>query len=271
MNGRQVQRGSIGVAGAALVVVSAGLAVHATSGFPNYRAEGWWGCEEAGCHEDFSNHVGFQGRIFPNGGKHGMHRNPDAMNTECTLCHTTYGDNPSTFSSAGTATTPGYGCAGCHGRDYGGDVGVRGIGLRVRHFNAGIEVCSYCHELWDVEPLPENVPPPYHGSYDTRAWDSCNQAPWYGENFSLETDTHFGLDNDGDGLYDTDDPDCAEADPCPCDCQEDKDGAVGVGDFLALLGQWGTNPGSPCDLDGSGVVDVSDFLDLLANWGPCPE
>lgn len=44
------------------------------------------------------------------------------------------------------------------------------------------------------------------------------------------------------------------------DCQTydfDDDGAVGVGDLLNLLGNWG-NP-----------WDVSDLLELLAVWGPC--
>ncbi len=55
--------------------------------------------------------------------------------------------------------------------------------------------------------------------------------------------------------------------PCPWDCG-DGDGMVGVVDFLALLGQWGT-PAAPCDFDGGGV-GVVDFLDLLGHWGVCP-
>jgi hypothetical protein len=55
--------------------------------------------------------------------------------------------------------------------------------------------------------------------------------------------------------------------PCPWDCG-DRDGAVGVVDFLALLSAWG-QADMPCDFDG-GVVEVTDFLALLAAWGPCP-
>ncbi len=55
--------------------------------------------------------------------------------------------------------------------------------------------------------------------------------------------------------------------PCPWNCGGDNDNAVGIIDFLELLGQWG-GPG-PCDLDGGGV-GITDFLELLANWGPCP-
>ena len=55
---------------------------------------------------------------------------------------------------------------------------------------------------------------------------------------------------------------------CPWDL--DQDGAVAIGDFLGLLGAWGSNPGGPPDFDGDGTVGISDFLALLAHWGPCP-
>ena len=55
--------------------------------------------------------------------------------------------------------------------------------------------------------------------------------------------------------------------PCPWDCG-DGDGAVGIGDFLAVLGTWG-EVGVPCDFDGGGV-GISDFLKLLGLWGACP-
>ncbi|MHC4966937.1 MAG: GC-type dockerin domain-anchored protein, partial [Planctomycetota bacterium] len=58
--------------------------------------------------------------------------------------------------------------------------------------------------------------------------------------------------------------------PCPCDCEDLPDGTVDVGDFLALLAQWG-NPGT-CDCEDrpDGAVDVGDFLAILAAWGLCP-
>ena len=55
---------------------------------------------------------------------------------------------------------------------------------------------------------------------------------------------------------------------CPWDL--DANASVGVADLLALLAQWGTDPGGPPDFDGNGNVGVSDLLALLANWGPCP-
>jgi hypothetical protein len=58
---------------------------------------------------------------------------------------------------------------------------------------------------------------------------------------------------------------------CDGGCPWDLDGGgVGVGDFLILLAQWGTDPGGPPDFDGDGDVGIIDFLELLAHWGPCP-
>ena len=54
---------------------------------------------------------------------------------------------------------------------------------------------------------------------------------------------------------------------CPADCALPADKEVGINDFLALLGQWGTI--GSCDLDGAGV-GINDFLLLLGNWGTCP-
>jgi hypothetical protein len=48
----------------------------------------------------------------------------------------------------------------------------------------------------------------------------------------------------------------------------DGDGAVGITDFLAILGAWGpcSGPCCPADLDLDGDIGVTDFLALLANW-----
>ncbi|MHC4129635.1 MAG: hypothetical protein ACYSUA_16025, partial [Planctomycetota bacterium] len=56
--------------------------------------------------------------------------------------------------------------------------------------------------------------------------------------------------------------------PCArCDCEDKPDGTVDVGDFLAMLAQWG-NPGTcDCEDPPDGAVDVGDFLALLACWG----
>jgi hypothetical protein len=41
---------------------------------------------------------------------------------------------------------------------------------------------------------------------------------------------------------------------------------VGILDFLALLGGWGSPSG---DVDGDGTTGILDFLALLGAWGPC--
>ena len=73
------------------------------------------------------------------------------------------------------------------------------------------------------------------------------------------TYTYAGL---ADGI-----PDQCQA-TCPWDL--DGDGAIGITDFLALLGLWGTDPGGPPDFDGDQDVGITDFLALLGNWGACP-
>jgi hypothetical protein len=58
-----------------------------------------------------------------------------------------------------------------------------------------------------------------------------------------------------------------------CAGDANGDGAVGVDDFLGLLGAWGTADAA-YDIDpagGDGVVDVGDFLSLLQRWGDCPQ
>ncbi len=51
----------------------------------------------------------------------------------------------------------------------------------------------------------------------------------------------------------------------------DRDGSVGITDFLFVLGQWGLCPPWPnacrADLDGDGVVGIADFLAVLGAWG----
>jgi len=59
---------------------------------------------------------------------------------------------------------------------------------------------------------------------------------------------------------------------CVPTCPEDinRDGSVGVEDFLKLLAAWGQAISGPPDLDGDGIVGLGDFIALLAAWGDCP-
>ncbi len=168
------------------------------------------------CHGAFSGPMSPTGTVFPGDSKHIMHRGSSYMDTSCSLCHSEGDDhNPYTGSSAGTANNPGVGCTGCHGRDYGGAIGNSGVGLRAHHFTNGVDVCFSCHGN-EPQPLPENVAPTYYGTPDTNVDDPCNSDPLYLENWSIG-DTR-GLDNDGDNLYDGDDPDCDGGCPGGGDC-----------------------------------------------------
>lgn len=167
------------------------------------------GCQS--CHGAFTDATSTKGSVFPGDDKHTMHRASNQMNTACDLCHTS-GDNRDPFigSSDGTATTPGYGCSGCHGRDYGAE-GVMARGLRQHHWRAGETTCVSCHA--DADPavastLAESVSPPYYGSADTNAGDPCNTvaAPKTGENWTIGD--FIGTDNNGDGAYDGRDVAC---------------------------------------------------------------
>jgi len=160
-------------------------------------------------------HNGFQGG---NGPLHFQHRTQLGITT-CNVCH-----------SAGGGSTPvrtywsgeggGFGCAGCHGQDYGetspnsGEPKATAYGLRLFHVNQGITACgsSGCHRpgaLGHPDPLPtvfgENVAPPYYQPMFSRLRNPCSSAD---EDMPFDADP-IGLDNDGDGLVDAADPDCA--------------------------------------------------------------
>lgn len=143
------------------------------------------GC--APCHPDF----GF------NETTHDLHIR--LMATECALCHPANpGSKPvGTEGSRGTPFNEGLGCSGCH----------TGEGLRRHHVGTGAADClsAGCHVDGD-EPR-ENIPPPYYGTPDTRADNPCNPVAATGFNENFDGDL-TGLDNDGDLLYDLDDPDC---------------------------------------------------------------
>jgi hypothetical protein len=214
-------------------------------GFNRYQD----GCNDAGCHGDFPSDVSPKGTEFPNGGKHGMHRNAGDMNTDCNLCHTSSDNrNPWIGSSDGTANNPGLGCTGCH----------EGTGLRLHHVNNGLGFCADCH-TGDPSPPPEDTVPPYYGTADTNADNPCNSVA--DENWSIGD--FLGLDNDGDNLYDGDDPDCT---PDLCgngtvdDGEDCDDGNNLPGDCCAADCTYETSDtlcGNPGDL----ICDLQDTCD----------
>jgi len=165
--------------------------------WPRYNDAGeGGGCSD--CHGAFTGNISPKGTVFPLGSKHEMHRDGDYMNTDCDLCHTpSDARNPYTGSSSGTANNPGLGCTGCHMKE----------GLRAHHAANGIDECADCHTD-DPPPPPENVKPPYYGTVDTRAANSCNDVKLANTNENWSVGDFLGLDNDGNNLYDVADFAC---------------------------------------------------------------
>jgi len=174
------------------------------------------------------------------------------MATACNLCHTSSDNrNPYIGFSDGTADNPGLGCVGCHGRveDEGHDSisAGRGAGLRQHHTNAGVSSCSLCHSdanPANYTPVGEHVFPPYYGTNDTNADEPCNPVRQAGINENWTAGDFIGLDNDGDGLYDTADPDCPVNQPPVSDPNGPYSGTAGI----------------PVQFDGSGSNDTDGTI-----------
>lgn len=186
-------------------------------------------------HDPSQNDAGYCSQCHPGflGGRsdplHELHAGgDDPMTVNCDLCHSGSGrDNPLTLWSSADNDN-GLGCMGCHGRDYGETVGSNyrdfpiagkhknsGRGLRRHHASSGVMLCAFCHP--DAVPYPENVMNPGLGntlhyyfrddvSLGQKRIDTC-----INEDTANDADG-FGLDNDGDGLYDRNDPDCVSDD-----------------------------------------------------------
>jgi hypothetical protein len=132
--------------------------------------------------------------------------------TSCNVCHQAPPASKSPVFLGLSAGIPNYSpiaCLGCHGRNE--DAPNMGAGLRLHHANKGITVCAECHV--DNVPAGENAQPPYYFSdsaMPNKPIDPCNLAPPPGNENKFGSK---GLDNDGDLLYDTADPNCAAATP----------------------------------------------------------
>lgn len=161
----------IAIVGAMLV---AGMASQ-TWAFPAYTS----GCNDANCHGDFR--VGDPSR-------HTMHQ----QFADCFDCHTSIGTPPDINSSG---NYPDFSCNGCHQLE----------GLVRFHVSNGGD-CSPCHSNSPPE-ISENTVPYYYQEGRTSIQNPCRVLT---ENGGEDWDGDgAGLDNDGDGLYDGDDPDCA--------------------------------------------------------------
>ena len=145
---------------------------------------------------------------------HNIHRS-DMLADNCDACHSSGGRaNVLLDSSKGGGGLAPISCVGCHGRDedMGNDSASagRGAGLRQHHTTAGESGCTSCHSDADpanYTPVGENVLPNFFANsgagHPNIPTDSCN--PSGEEDFA---GTGLGLDNDGDGSYDTNDSNC---------------------------------------------------------------
>lgn len=169
------------------------------------------------CHGDFRDNNYISSVDGQNWGDlHDLHRDT-MLSGDCNACH----DNGNYFpvsldSSSGGSGLAAIGCMGCHGRvednvpqnpnfPFGA-----GAGLRQHHNNAGVGDCLDCHE--DSDPAnyttaSESHLPPYYvnagNNHPNMPTGACNDDG--SENFAGAA---IGIDNDGNGLYDAEDPAC---------------------------------------------------------------
>jgi predicted CXXCH cytochrome family protein len=121
-----------------------------------------------------------------------IHEQHLSLTFSCFRCHEAHSFPPKAVSLSNDGIK---GCVGCHGRseDSGNDGPYDGLGagLRQQHAISGVTTCASCHsDTNSYIPVGENVSPPF---YLAEGLNSCNDL----------------LDNDGDLLYDGNDPDCA--------------------------------------------------------------
>jgi hypothetical protein len=168
------------------------------------------------CHGDFRNGDYISAVDGQNWGSlHNLHRNT-MLNGDCSTCHNGGYFPVELASSAGGDGLDAIGCMGCHGRAEDNVPGNpsypsgAGAGLRQHHTNAGVSDCIECHADADpvnYTPVGESTLPPYYSNpgsgHPSMPTGSCNDDGT--ENFA---GLAIGLDNDGDGSYDTEDPDC---------------------------------------------------------------
>jgi hypothetical protein len=206
----------------ACAVALAAFAVTAASAYDLYSTSRTNGnC--ASCHGDFraSSYTSkVDGMVWP-GSLHDVHRNT-MLSGECNACHGSSRYPVDLGSALGGSGLAGYSCSGCHGRSQDGTgTGTTGFGagLRQRHYRGGVTVCTTCHadaNPANKTPAPEKTKPPFYANPGTGhpsiPTDPCNPGPAFNENFAGTT---LGLDNDGNGLFDANDPSCIVATATP--------------------------------------------------------
>lgn len=198
------------------------------------EAPAWWeytvsGSDCVTCHGEFlsSPYISLTDSQSWGDSLHNVHI-AQMVSGDCDVCHTSAGNLPVRLNrSAGGTGMEALSCSGCHGRPQDGwvqEIWIPGytmgfsFGLRRQHWQAntmvnGIStrICRTCHPDSDMvaEPASEWLLPPYYANPGTGHPDiptsPCDTGTG-GENFAGGPS---GLDNDGDGLFDGADPDCA--------------------------------------------------------------
>jgi cytochrome c553 len=128
-------------------------------------------------------------------------------NNDCNSCHVNSG-------GPGNNNPPLANCVRCHGRDADGAPSADfspglGRGLRQHHVTVGVAACGNCHQDTvnaTTGSAPENVLP----SFYPLALGGAGLDPCDGSEETFPSNS-VSLDNDGDGLTDGADPDCAPA------------------------------------------------------------
>lgn len=203
--------------------------VPAASAYETYSTNQADNCATAGCHGDFraagyiakSDGAAWSGTYsgVTINSLHDIHRRiiipGTTATTSCDVCHTTGSRFPVALDSSTGYVLSGtqqyaISCLGCHGRAETQQGGiVTSAGLRQHHRSAGVTVCADCHN--DTDPatfttVGEDVLPPYYAILAPDRLSVPNNPcnPDGNETFAGT----FGLDNDGDRLYDQSDTDC---------------------------------------------------------------
>lgn len=218
-------------------------------GYPSYDDGLGNGC--------VSCHTGFLGG---NGALHTQHRNNFAVAT-CNLCHPSGGGSTPVLTYW-SGTGGGFGCAGCHGQNYGetspnsGQPKATAYGLRQFHVNQGITACGTggCHapgNLGHPNPFPtlfgENVPPPYYAPAFSNLTDPCSSTQ---EDLPFDVGDTVGLDNDGDGAADY---------PADSDCSAPTTTSTSTSTTTTTLPfLCGAAPAGGCVAPGKGVLLVNE-------------
>ena len=215
---------------AALLVALWAPSAFAFGGFDDGGGGGLPAC--ATCHADLANR----------GPDHDTHA--ALSNDDCTSCH----------GSGSRDDPPLANCVRCHGRDADGSPSADftaglGRGLRQHHVTVGVAACGNCHGDTvnaTTGSAPENILPAFYPQALSGAGlDPCDGSE---ENFASNS---VSLDNDGDGLTDSADPDCAgnaapTADP---------------------NGPYSAQAGVSITFDGSGSTDDGTIVEYAWNFG----